>query len=148
MVTVESRPEPMPVAAALIEDAAKRTLVHEAVGGDVTILLSDDAQVRELNRQYLGIDAPTDVLSFPAGEADPDTGVTYLGDVIISVPQAGAQARAAGHALEAEVQLLVVHGVLHLLGHDHAQSEAKGRMWAAQTEVLNQLGLRDMVIRE
>ena len=148
MVNVESRLEPIPVAAALIEDAATKTLTHEAVGGDVTILLSDDAQVRELNRQYLAIDAPTDVLSFPAGEADPDTGVTYLGDVIISVPQAGAQARAAGHALEAEVQLLVVHGVLHLLGHDHAQTEAKGRMWAAQTEVLNQLGLRDMVIRE
>ena len=148
MVNVESKLEPMPVAAALIEDAAVKTLTHEAVAGDLTILLSDDAQVRELNRQYLGIDAPTDVLSFPAGEADPDTGVTYLGDVIISVPQAGAQARAAGHALEAEVQLLVVHGVLHLLGHDHAQSEAKGRMWAAQTEVLNQLGLREMVIRE
>jgi len=148
MVNVESKLEPMPVAAALVEDAAVKTLTYEAVAGDLTILLSDDAQVRELNRQYLGIDAPTDVLSFPAGEADPDTGVTYLGDVIISVPQAGAQARAAGHALEAEVQLLVVHGVLHLLGHDHAQSEAKGRMWAAQTEVLNQLGLRDMVIRE
>ena len=148
MVNVESKLEPMPVAAALVEDAAVKTLTYEAVAGDLTILLSDDAQVRELNRQYLGIDAPTDVLSFPAGEADPDTGVTYLGDVIISVPQAGAQARAAGHALEAEVQLLVVHGVLHLLGHDHAQTEAKGRMWAAQTEVLNQLGLRDMVIRE
>lgn len=138
----------MPVATALIEAAAVKTLVHEAVAGDLTILMSDDAQVRELNRQYLGIDAPTDVLSFPAGEADPDTGVTYLGDVIISVPQAGAQARAAGHGLEAEVQLLVVHGVLHLLGHDHAHPEARARMWAAQADVLSLLGLRDMTIRE
>lgn len=148
MVNVESKLEPIPVPAALIEDAAVRTLTHEAVAGDLTILLTDDAQVHELNRQYLGIDAPTDVLSFPAGEADPDTGVTYLGDVIISVPQAGAQALAAGHALEAEIQLLVVHGVLHLLGHDHAQTEAKGRMWAAQAEVLNQLGLSKLVIGE
>lgn len=148
MVNVESKLEPMPVGAGLIEDAASRTLTHETVAGDVTILLGDDAQVRELNRQYLGIDTPTDVLSFPAGEADPDTGVTYLGDVIISVPQASAQARAAGHGLEAEVQLLVVHGVLHLLGHDHAQPESRQRMWAAQAEVLRQLGLRDMVIRE
>jgi probable rRNA maturation factor len=148
MVNVESTFEAMPVAAALIEDAAVKTLTHQVVAGDLTVLLSDDAQVRELNRHYLGIDAPTDVLSFPAGEADPDTGVTYLGDVIISVPQAGAQARAAGHGLEAEVQLLVVHGVLHLLGHDHAQPEAKGRMWAAQADVLSQLGLRAMVVRE
>jgi probable rRNA maturation factor len=148
MVNVESKLEPMPVGAGLIEEAAVKALTHEAVAGDLTILLSDDAQVRELNRQYLGIDAPTDVLSFPAGEADPDTGVTYLGDVIISVPQAVAQARAAGHGLEAEVQLLVVHGVLHLLGHDHAQPEGRGRMWAAQADVLSQLGLRDMGIRE
>jgi probable rRNA maturation factor len=68
--------------------------------------------------------------------------------VIISVTQAAEQARAAGHGLEAEVQLLVVHGVLHLLGHDHAQPEGKERMWAAQADVLRQLGLRDMVVRE
>jgi len=148
MVNVESTLEPMPVAAALIENAAVKTLMREAVAGDLTVLLGDDAQVRELNRQYLAIDAPTDVLSFPAGEADPDTGVTYLGDVIISVPQARAQARAAGHGLEAEVQLLVVHGVLHLLGHDHAQPRARERMWAAQADVLSQLGLHDMLIRE
>jgi probable rRNA maturation factor len=138
----------MPVGAGLIEEAAERTLTHQAVAGDLTILLSDDGRVRELNRQYLGIDAATDVLSFPASEADPDTGATYLGDVIISVSQAGAQARASGHGLEAEVQLLVVHGVLHLLGHDHAQPEGKERMWAAQADVLRQLGLSDMEIRE
>ena len=148
MVSIESKLEPMPVGARLIEGAVERTLTHQAVAGDLTILLSDDAQVRDLNRQYLGIDAATDVLSFPAGEADPDTGATYLGDVIISVPQAAAQARAAGHGLEAEVQLLVVHGVLHLLGHDHAQPEAKARMWAAQADVLSQLGLRDMAVGE
>jgi probable rRNA maturation factor len=148
MINVESKLEPMPVGAGLIEEAAERTLTHQAVAGDLTILLSDDGRVRELNRQYLGIDTATDVLSFPASEADPDTGATYLGDVIISVSQAGAQARASGHGLEAEVQLLVVHGVLHLLGHDHAQPEGKERMWAAQADVLRQLGLSDMEIRE
>ena len=74
---------------------------------------------------YLGIDGPTDVLSFPASEMDPETGVHYIGDILISIPRAQAQADAAGHPLEAEVQLLVVHGVLHLLGHDHAQAEEK-----------------------
>jgi len=148
MVQVESKLTPAPVAPGLIEDAAAKTLAHQAVAGDLTVLLSDDAQVRELNHEYLGIDAPTDVLSFPAGEPDPDTGATYLGDVIISIPQAAAQAEAAGHGLEAEVQLLVVHGVLHLLGHDHADPAARQRMWAAQSEVLGQLGLPDMVIKE
>lgn len=148
MVHVDSKFTPVPVAAALIVEAAARTLAHETVAGDLTVLLSDDAQLRQLNHQYLGIDSSTDVLSFPAGDIDPDAGITYLGDVIISIPQADAQARAAGHALEAEVQLLVVHGVLHLLGHDHAEPEARQRMWAAQAAVLNQLGLRDIVIKE
>jgi hypothetical protein len=60
-------------------------------------------RLQELNRDYLGIDAPTDVLSFPASETDPETGARYLGDILISVPRAQSQAEAAGHALESEV---------------------------------------------
>jgi probable rRNA maturation factor len=105
-------------------------------------------RLQELNRDYLGIDAPTDVLSFPASETDPETGARYLGDILISVPRAQSQAEAAGHALESEVQLLVVHGVLHLLGHDHAKPEEKRRMWKAQAEILESLGLGDIQIRE
>ena len=148
MISVESQLAPMPVAAGLIETAARQVLAQQAVAGQVTIVLSDDAQLRELNRTYLGVDASTDVLSFPADEADPDSGEVYLGDVIISVVQADRQALAAGHSLESEVQLLVVHGVLHLLGHDHAEPEARDRMWKAQAEVLRRIGLPDIVIRE
>jgi len=101
-----------------------------------------------LNREYLGIDAPTDVLSFPASETDPETGARYIGDILISIPRARGQATAAGHPLESEVQLLVVHGVLHLLGHDHAQAEEKARMWKAQAEILESLGLGNIRIRE
>ena len=111
-----------------------------------------------MNRDYLGIDAPTDVLSFPASEMadshidaseiDPETGSPYLGDILISVPYAAQSAAKAGHPLEAEMQLLVVHGVLHLLGHDHAKVREKARMWKAQAEILESLGLGGIKIRE
>jgi probable rRNA maturation factor len=106
----------------------------------LTILLTGDEKLRQLNRQFLGIDAPTDVLSFPAGETDPDTGEYYLGDVVISFPRAQAQAQERGHSTAEELDLLVVHGVLHLLGYDHADAEERDRMWAVQQQVLNQLG--------
>ena len=94
------------------------------------------------------MDAPTDVLSFPASETDPESGITYLGDILVSVPRAHQQAIAAGHSLESEVQLLVVHGILHLMGHDHADADEKARMWQAQAEILAGLGLAHIQIRE
>jgi probable rRNA maturation factor len=118
------------------------------VDGDLTIVLSDDTQLRELNRAYLGVDEPTDVLSFPASETDPETGARYLGDILISVPRADAQARRAGHPLEAEVQLLVAHGVLHLLGYDHAEPDEKSKMWRAQAEILESIDLSGIAIRD
>jgi probable rRNA maturation factor len=135
---------------ALLERAARFTLDHEAapVDSELTIVLSDDTQLRELNKQYLGIDAPTDVLSFASDEVDPETNVPYIGDVILSIPRALEQAQAAGHSVEAEAQLLVVHGTLHLLGHDHAEPEEKARMWQAQAEVLVRLGLSHVRVFE
>ncbi len=134
----------------LLERAAQAALEHESQTSEseLTIVLTDDARLHQLNREYLGVDAPTDVLSFPASETDPETGARYMGDILISVPRAQAQADAAGHPLESEVQLLVVHGVLHLLGHDHAEPEEKARMWRAQSEILEQLGLGNIQIRE
>ena len=148
MVHIQSLLEPPPVARELIQRAADATLAHEKTRGELTVVLADDAQLQALNLRYLGIDAPTDVLSFPASERDPESGASYLGDILISVSRAESQARAAGHTLESEVQLLVVHGVLHLLGHDHALAEAKTGMWAAQRDVLAGLGLPDIVIGE
>lgn len=149
MIHIESD---FPVSESLIERAASTALAHsaseEAPGAGLSVVLADDARLQALNREYLGIDAPTDVLSFPASETDPETGGRYLGDILISVPRARAQAEAAGHPLESELQLLVVHGVLHLLGHDHAQAEDKARMWKAQAEILERLGLGRIQIRE
>lgn len=134
----------------MIERAVNAALKHQSqpLDSDLTIVLTDDVQLRELNREYLGIDEPTDVLSFPASESDPETGARYLGDILISMPYAARSADKAGHGLESEVQLLVVHGVLHLLGHDHAEADEKARMWKAQAEVLGSLGLGDIKIRE
>src|SRR5690554_2609691 len=135
---------------ALVQRAAGEALAHtgtDPVAG-VTVLLSDDAQLHALNRQYLGIDAPTDVLSFPAGDIDPDSETLYLGDIVISYPRVRTQAEAAGHSAQAELQLLVVHGVLHLLGYDHAEEDEKAEMWALQTQILKRLGLDQIKLPE
>jgi probable rRNA maturation factor len=134
----------------LLERAAQAVLAHQsmAADADLTLVLTGDERIRALNRDFLGRDAPTDVLSFPADETDPETGRRYLGDVVISVSRAESQARAGGHALQTELQLLVVHGVLHLLGHDHAGAQERAIMWAAQAEVLERLGLPTSIIRE
>ena len=134
----------------LLERAAQAALKHEFTDQevDLSIVLTDNARLHEFNLNYLGVDSPTDVLSFPASETDPESGARYLGDILISIPRAQAQAEAAGHALESEVQLLVVHGVLHLLGHDHAEPEEKNHMWKAQAEILQTLGLGSIRIRE
>src|SRR6476659_4780035 len=119
----------------LLERAARTALEHEAqsLESDLSIILTDDARLHELNLNYLGVDAPTDVLSFPASETDPETGARYVGDILISIPRAQEQADGAGHPLESEVQLLIVHGTLHLLGYDHAELDEKARMWKAQS---------------
>ena len=134
----------------LLERAARAALENQSASldSDLTIVLTDDAKIQELNRDYLGIDAPTDVLSFPASETDPETGAPYIGDILISLPYAARSAEKAGHPLEAEVQLLVVHGILHLLGHDHAKVREKAKMWKAQAEILESLGLGNIKIRE
>jgi len=147
MIHVESE---FPFPEDLLERAVDAALVNhlQPLDCELTLVLTDDARLQGLNREYLGIDAPTDVLSFPASETDPETGARYIGDILISVPLSRGQAMAVGHSLESEVQLLVVHGVLHLLGHDHAQAEEKARMWNAQAEILKSLGLGNIRIRE
>lgn len=127
----------------LLKAAAAKALEHEKVPlqSDLTLVVTGDEHLRQLNRQFLDVDAPTDVLSFPDGDVDPDTGKPYLGDIVISYPQAVAQSEERHHPTQTELQLLVVHGVLHLLGHDHATQADKERMWRAQSEILGSLGI-------
>ena len=147
MINIESE---FSIPGDLLERAAQVVLQHESQSLDVdlSIVLTDNAHLHELNLNYLGVDAPTDVLSFPASETDPETGARYVGDILISIPRAQEQADGAGHPLESEVQLLIVHGTLHLLGYDHAELDEKARMWKAQSEILESLGLGNIKIHE
>ncbi len=140
-IEVEAEIEVAPAQQAAIRQAAAATLTHQdqAPGAACTILLTGDKRIRALNRDFLDSDKITDVLSFPAGEPTPGA-VTYLGDVAISVPTARRQAAAGGHSLMAELRLLTVHAVLHLLGYDHASASDKAAMWSAQAEILAGLG--------
>lgn len=128
-----------------VRQAAEAALSAEdvATGAGLTILLTDDEAVADLNRRYLGEDRPTDVLSFAAGPMPEqvESLVAYLGDIAISVPTAQRQAAEKGHATVAEIQLLTVHGVLHLLGYDHLNEDERAAMWTRQAAILSQLGL-------
>lgn len=108
---------------------------------DVTIAVVDDDHIQKLNREFLGIDKPTDVLAFPAGHIDPDTDHRNIGDVVISFPRAKDQADSAGHLLSSELSLLTVHGLLHLIGFDHDRPESEDEMWQVQSKALMEMGI-------
>ncbi len=93
----------------------------------MALLLTDDDEIRGLNAEFRGFDEPTDVLAFPVGGPCAEA---HLGDVVVSVERAAAQAGSRGVSLDAELELLVVHGTLHLLGYDHDEAEAARRMRA------------------
>ena len=117
---------------------------------EISVLLVDDAEIRKLNGEYRGKDVATDVLSFPLEEELEDDMEPVviggpegrmLGDIVISVETAEAQAKAYGHSFEREMTFLLVHGVLHLLGYDHERSEAdEKKMQAEEKRILDALG--------
>jgi probable rRNA maturation factor len=114
-------------------------LAGASADAELTIVLTDDNELQHLNQEFLGIDAPTDVLSFPADFRDPDSQNSYLGDILVSVQRACQQADLQNHSAKQELLLLIVHGVLHLLGYDHAEEAEKARMWFLQDQILSQL---------
>ncbi|GIV84927.1 MAG: endoribonuclease YbeY [Candidatus Roseilinea sp.] len=134
---------------ALVRRAALAALAqgrHLPTPVALTIRLTDDAELRALNRQYRVTDAPTDVLSF-GGEgyrdgqpSDTAHAPAYLGDIAISMERCAAQAKRYGHPIEDELALLVIHGVLHLLGYDHHTPARRRRMWQAQDRAFALLG--------
>jgi len=126
----------------LLEAGARLLEVPEETVTVVT--LTGDEHLREYNRRFRGLDEPTDVLAFAAQEkptdqrfqAPPGT-ENWLGDIVISLPRARQQARAAKHSMNDEVRLLAVHGFLHLLGYDHAEPDEAAKMQALTTKVLD-----------
>lgn len=124
-----------------LTDIAQRALVAQGIDATVTIYITGDAEIRKLNRQFHAANAPTDVLSFPAEPVAPvEVGKRgrppYLGDIVISYERARAQARAAGWYIKDELELLIVHGILHLTGYDDLHHRARARMWKRQQELL------------
>lgn len=133
------------VAADWLVGVAKIALEMQGVGdAELSIVITNDAQVRDLNRQYAGDDHATDVLSFSLEEgeafAPPPGTVRRLGEVIISYETADRQAAEQSHHTEDELAHLLVHGVLHLLGHDHAELEEEREMRMRERRVLTALG--------
>jgi probable rRNA maturation factor len=109
---------------------------------ELSLEICGDETLQNLNLEFMGIDAATDVLSFPIPFENPDSGNPYLGDVMISYPTAALQANTAGHSAMEEVKLLLVHGMLHLLGYDHTTPEEKQAMWAIQDSLLEALEIK------
>jgi probable rRNA maturation factor len=118
--------------------------------GEVGVALATDAHVRKLNRQYRRRDAATDVLSFPASPGPPPPRVEgsggELGDIIIATGVARRQARAAGHTYHAELRVLALHGLLHLLGYDHSDEHDSGRMGRVESRLRRKGGLDEGLI--
>ncbi len=109
---------------------------------ELSLMITDDETIRQLNHQFRGVDAPTDVLAFGAGAEGPfvsaPESTPYLGDVVISYQRALAQAEELGHPVSEELKLLVAHGVLHLLGYDHQEEAAARKMREREEQHSNQ----------
>lgn len=116
-----------------LQAVARRALALERPGAalNLTVVIVSDRAMRNYNKRFHHVNAPTDVLSFPMA-----TGENYLGDIIISYDTAKVNARAAGWRVRDELQLLVTHGVLHLLGYDDTTPDARATMWRRQAEIL------------
>jgi probable rRNA maturation factor len=135
----------------LVDEECVRRLIQtvlktEGVGHpyEVGLVVTDSKKIKQLNRDYRGLDEPTDVLAFymlahkgaNSSFALPPDGVTRLGEVIISYPQAARQAKEQGHSPQRELALLVIHGILHLLSYDHEEPEEERKMRARERELL------------
>jgi probable rRNA maturation factor len=125
------------------EGLAERVLVAEGVEGELTLTFIDEADMAELNAEHMGKSGATDVLSFPLDDDDhdgpdePSRGVpTLLGDIVISPTVAAAQFAEHAGTFDDEIALLVVHGILHILGHDHAETDEAEVMRARELEHL------------
>ena len=120
----------------------ERVLTEEQVedGAAVAVVLADDTLLHELNRRHRDVDAPTDVLSFPADEGEefpaPEGEPRYLGDIVVSVEMVGRQAVEAGLVEADELAHVILHGLLHLLGYDHEEPDEEAVMKAREEAVL------------
>ena len=142
-VTRQKRSLGRPETAALVKKAAAAALKAEGITEpcEIGVTLTDDQGIHAVNLENRGVDAPTDVLSFPIDEPDLDTGCRYLGDMVLSLERTEAQAEDYGGGYAHEAQYLTVHSVLHLLGYDHLdEGEKKAKMREREKAVMKELG--------
>ncbi|WDC83906.1 rRNA maturation RNase YbeY [Caloramator sp. mosi_1] len=144
----------------LIKNAVESTISYENFNKpyELSIIITDNSEIKEINKQFRGIDKETDVLSFPMLEFDdgyyedgeveidiedinPESGAVVLGDMVISLEKAKEQSIEYGHSFERELAFLVVHSMLHLLGYDHEEDDDRLIMRHKEEEILNNLGL-------
>jgi len=134
-----------------LQGIARQVLEAQGVGAEAELglFIATQERVKQLNRDYLGRDEPTDVLAFSAGEGveaelppfvPPPDGVLHLGEVIISYPQAVIQAEEHRHSTEKEIAILIIHGLLHLLGYEHDKPELERQMRDREAELLSYIG--------
>lgn len=151
--------EPIPEAEAMLEKTARACLRAEGIAlpAYAQVRITGDEEIREINREYRGVDRATDVLSFPSTDCDPnktlgtcprkllrerdETGRCFLGDIIISLPRAKEQATEYGHSLQRELSYLTAHALFHLMGYDHMRDEDKERMRTMEEKALNSAGI-------
>lgn len=131
-----------------LQGVIKKTLIAEGTTSniEISLLITGQDRIKELNREYRGKDRSTDVLSFSMSEqkneeepiafVGPPDGLLHLGEVIISYPQALLQAKERGHSIKKEMGILIVHGILHILGYDHEKPEMEPSMFTREREIL------------
>jgi rRNA maturation RNase YbeY len=144
-----------PVAAGFVRSVLVAAALVVGVSGSLSVRLTGDREMRRLNRSFLGEDRPTDVLSFPLAAPGVGVGVGegvggsggYLGDLAVSWPAVVRQAAEYGHPVETELALLLVHGLLHLVGHDHATASDEASMSALTLRCLAASGLAPAAAR-
>jgi probable rRNA maturation factor len=136
-----------------LRDAVEWVLRNHQIEDEagLSIVIMGDDEIRHLNQQFRSVDAPTDVLSFPAepemipeDEEIEDEGL-YLGDLLLALPYIQRQAESEQHSVSDELVLAVIHGTLHLLGYDHDTAENQSKMWAVQSEALKTMNV-DIIV--
>ncbi|MBQ7717893.1 MAG: rRNA maturation RNase YbeY [Clostridia bacterium] len=139
---------------ALIKKAVRYVIEHSKMSGDyeISVTITDNGKIKEINREFRDIDKETDVLSFPMLEfSEPEVPFEEeeaeadmpLGDIVISLEKAASQAAEYGHGTEREIAYLTVHSMLHLLGYDHMEDEDRLKMRAREKQIMKGLGLEE-----
>jgi probable rRNA maturation factor len=145
-ISIASPQETVAIDRGRMREVVRAVLDGEGVGEyEISLAFVDNPTIHRLNKRYLHHDEPTDVLSFPLSEAN---AAKLSGEVVLGVEVAQAQARERGHDVQAELALYVIHGLLHLCGHDDKSKEAAARMRERERHYLRQLGLPDIAPAE